>query len=77
MKRSLDYGCSPFGQPVSLREWEHLLRVGGYQAQLDKTAECPIDRLLTNPEPPAHLIRARQASPTPRVFLVKEDQNLE
>jgi hypothetical protein len=77
VNRSLNQGCSPFGQSVSLREREHSLRVEDYQAQLDKTAERAIDCLLTDPEPTAHLRRARQASLTSRVFLVKEEQDFE
>jgi len=62
---SFDQGCSPFGQSVSLREREFGLKVEGYQAQLDETAERAIDRLLTNPEPTAHQRWARKASLTP------------
>ncbi len=77
MEGSVDQDFPPFGQSVSLRERERLLRVEDYQAQLDKTAERAINRLLTNPEPTAHQRWAREASLSPQTFLVKEEKNLE
>ncbi len=77
MQGPLDQGFPSLSQSISLRERELSLRVEDYEAQLGKTAECPIDCLLTDSEPTAHVRWTRQAPITHRFHLVEEEQDLE